>query len=60
MRYRTFAAVGGAIALSACATADNGSGEVASTPDNTSAEAPYASTYEAYPGTPTALVGDRL
>lgn len=57
MRYRTFAAVGGAIALSACATADNGSGEVASAPDNTSAEAPYASTYEAYPGTPTALVG---
>lgn len=57
MRYRTFTAVGGAIALSACATTDSGSGEVASAPRAASAEAPYPSTYRPYPGAPTALVG---
>ncbi|QYU69036.1 amidohydrolase [Leptolyngbya sp. 15MV] len=57
MRYRTFTAVGGAIALSACATADTGADEVTSAPRAASAEAPYPSTYRPYPGAPTALVG---
>ncbi len=57
MRYRTFAAMGGAIALAACSTTDSGADRVASTPGGSAAQAPYASTYTPYPGTPTALVG---
>jgi imidazolonepropionase-like amidohydrolase len=57
MRYRTFAAVGGAIALSACTTTGTDSGDVESASTADSGEAPYASTYEPYPGAATALVG---
>ena len=57
MRYRTFAAIGGAIALSAC-SATGSSGEVASASTaDTATEAPFPSTYSRYPGRPTALVG---
>ena len=58
MRYRTFAAVGGAIALSACTTTTGSdSGEVASASGSAASDPVYVSTYEAYPGAPTALVG---
>lgn len=59
MRYRAFAILGGAIALAACST-DGGNGAVksASSADAAAeADAPFPSTYSAYPGTPTALVG---
>ncbi len=64
MRYRAFAAIGGAIALAACSTSDSGQ-SVASTSSaqETGQDAarddfvPFASTYKRYPGTPTALVG---
>nr|WP_156840907.1 amidohydrolase [Novosphingobium aquimarinum] len=46
-------ALAAALALSACATT-GGSGGAKST---ASTETPYPSTYKAYPGTPTALVG---
>ncbi len=59
MRYRALTLLGGAMALSACATTGD---DAAKTPRSANAiEAsdgvPYASTYRAYPGTPTALVG---
>jgi imidazolonepropionase-like amidohydrolase len=47
-------ALAAALALSACATT-NGSGSANSASATTGT--PYASTYQAYPGTPTALVG---
>lgn len=56
MRFRTFAILGCAAALGACSTtADSGAARSAGTTDI--ADAPYPSTYEAYPGAPTALVG---
>ncbi|OZA92898.1 MAG: amidohydrolase, partial [Erythrobacter sp. 34-65-8] len=59
MRYRTFTAIGGALALSACTT--NGTPDTvasaSSGPSATKGEAPYASTYKPYPGAATALVG---
>lgn len=58
MRIRAFAVLGGALALAACSTTD---GETRSTGRTSGAAAsaatPYASTYSAYPGTPTALIG---
>jgi len=44
-----------ALALGACAA--TGEGDVASARGAASGETPYASTYRAYPGVPTALVG---
>ncbi len=62
MRIRAFAAIGGAIALSACTATGGGANEVASASGSGSetaaeAEAPFPSTYRRYPGRPTALVG---
>lgn len=57
---RAFAAVGSALALAACATMGEAqaSAESASAPDaSEEAPPPFASTYRAYPGAPTALVG---
>ena len=58
MRYRTFAIIGGAIALSAC-SASGSKGEVASASSAaaTDAKAVYPSTYQPYPGIATAVVG---
>jgi imidazolonepropionase-like amidohydrolase len=61
MRHRTYIAIGGAVALSACSASGSGK-EVASasaTPAKTApvAGAPYPSTYKPYPGAATALVG---
>ncbi len=56
MRYRAYLSLGGAIALAACAT--TGETRPAKTSSaSATADAPYASTYKAYPGGPTALVG---
>ncbi len=56
MRFRTFAAFGCAIALRACST--TGSTDSAGSADASGAlDTPYPSTYAAYPGAPTALVG---
>ncbi|MXP15315.1 amidohydrolase family protein [Altererythrobacter confluentis] len=59
MPYRACLIMGGAVALAACSTtgASTGNGRPASGAAKTDAEAPYASTYKAYPGAPTALVG---
>lgn len=56
MRFRTFAILGCAAALGACSTTGD-SGTVRSSDAGDTADAPYPSTYEAYPGAPTALVG---
>ncbi len=56
MRFRAFAVVGCAMALAACSTT-GGADAVNSADASGSADAPYPSTYEAYPGAPTALVG---
>ncbi|MGN6500013.1 MAG: amidohydrolase [Tsuneonella sp.] len=53
--WRTTCVAVSALALAACATA-GGSG-TASTASAEAADAPYPSTYHAYPGRPTALVG---
>lgn len=61
MRYRAITILGGAVALAACSanagTAPASAGTKASATSSASAEEPYASTYSAYPGAPTALVG---
>lgn len=61
MRYRAITILGGALALAACSanagTSPASAGTKASATSSASAEEPYASTYSAYPGAPTALVG---
>ena len=59
MRYRACLIMGGAVALAACSTtgATTGNSRPANAAAKTDAEAPYPSTYKAYPGAPTALVG---
>lgn len=57
MRYRAWAILGGAIALGACSTTGGTRPAKSVKASDTSADAPYASTYKAYPGAPTALVG---
>jgi imidazolonepropionase-like amidohydrolase len=54
--WKTTCAAAGALALAACATTQNGSGDTASASSAVN-ENPYPSTYRAYPGAPTALVG---
>ena len=61
MRKNAWIAAAGALALAGCATTgsadtsgDNGDNRFAA---KTEAEGPFPSTYRAYPGTPTALVG---
>ncbi|MEZ5692550.1 MAG: amidohydrolase [Altererythrobacter sp.] len=60
MRIRALTILGGAIALAACST-DGSGGEVATSASRPAAsvesDAPFPSTYKAYPGEPTALVG---
>ncbi|WP_199798668.1 amidohydrolase [Erythrobacter sp. HKB08] len=58
-RLRAITLLGGALALSACATTGGATGSSAETTTASSEAAgtPYASTYSAYPGVPTALVG---
>ena len=56
------AAIGGALVLSGCAASSGGTDTASARPASTGtsaerADAPYPSTYEAYPGEPTALVG---
>ena len=53
MRKVWFTAVG-ALALAACATTQEGGGDIAGTAFDKN---PYPSTYRPYPGAPTALVG---
>ncbi|WP_336985379.1 amidohydrolase [Altererythrobacter aquiaggeris] len=59
MRYRALVILGSAVALAACSTTD--SGKAASASDSSASKAalgtPFPSTYKAYPGLPTALVG---
>ncbi|MFN4113278.1 MAG: amidohydrolase [Sphingomonadaceae bacterium] len=61
MRYRTIAAIGGALALSACTTNGSSTGVASASSGGAAAKdaagEPYASTYKPYPGTATALVG---
>ena len=60
MLVRSLATFGCAIALGACSTMGGGdaSRSAASSPSSASAaDGPYASTYERFPGRPTALVG---
>ncbi len=57
MRYGAFAALGGALALAACSATGGDSRTAPRTAGAGTADAPYASTYRAYPGAPTALVG---
>jgi imidazolonepropionase-like amidohydrolase len=57
MRYRALAILGGALALAACSTTGDSRPAKSAKGSDTSADAPYASTYQAYPGAPTALVG---
>ena len=61
MRYRALTVVGGAVALAACSsTGQSRSASASDTPSASVAPAagtPYASTYQPYPGAPTALVG---
>ncbi|WP_379548506.1 amidohydrolase [Qipengyuania sp. DSG2-2] len=59
MRANALLAIGGAFALSACATTAGADSASASDGDKSYdiAEVPFPSTYEPYPGTPTALVG---
>lgn len=56
MRFRAFAILGCAAALGACSTTGDG-GNVRSAEAAGTGDAPYPSTYGAYPGAPTALVG---
>ncbi|MEP2236255.1 MAG: amidohydrolase [Alteripontixanthobacter sp.] len=54
----TILAVGGALALAACTTTGTDSDSATATPPlGADGEVPFASTYDAYPGAPTALVG---
>lgn len=57
MRYRAFAIFGGAIALGACSTTGDMRPSKSARASSSSAEAPYASTYKAYPGSPTLIRG---
>ena len=59
MLGRTLIALGCAMALGACSTMDGGGGEPAASASTPAADAgtPFPSTYERYPGRPTALVG---
>ena len=61
MLVRTILTLGGALALGACSTMGDGGGETrsaASTPlVGEDGNTPFASTYQRYPGRPTALVG---
>ena len=57
MRYRAFTILGGAVALAACSGAGESRPASAADKAPAAAETPYASTYSAYPGAPTALVG---
>ena len=58
MLSRTLVALGCAMALGACATTGGGGGAPAAAASNlASKEAPFPSTYQRYPGRPTALVG---
>src|SRR3990167_5618623 len=59
---RVFAGLGSALALAACSATSGGSTDAKSASAATSADdaqksLPFASTYKAYPGEPTALVG---
>ena len=56
MRIRAFAILGCAAALGACSTTGSTDGAKSADASDT-ADALYASTYRAYPGAPTALVG---
>ncbi len=53
---RTIALAGGALLLAGCAAAGD-DGDTRSASAHSYPETPYASTYEPYPGAPTALVG---
>ena len=57
MRIRALAILGGAVALAACSTTGETRPAKSAKASDASAEAPYPSTYQAYPGVPTALVG---
>jgi imidazolonepropionase-like amidohydrolase len=59
MKLRMMLGMAGACALAACTTSGNaGPAPAQAGADNTrSGDAPYASTYRAYPGQPTALIG---
>jgi len=59
MLGRTLIALGCAMALGACSTMNGGGGEPAASASTPAADAetPFPSTYERYPGRPTALVG---
>src|SRR3990167_8646043 len=59
---RVFAGLGSALALAACSATSGGSTDAKSAPaappaDDAHKSLPFASTYKAYPGEPTALVG---
>src|SRR5687768_8799147 len=54
---RTLLAATCALALAACATTQSGAGDTDSASDAALNKNPYPSTYRAYPGAPTALVG---
>jgi imidazolonepropionase-like amidohydrolase len=54
--WRNTCAAVGALALAACATTQSGQTDTASA-NSAANENPYPSTYHAYPGAPTALVG---
>ncbi|WP_425341669.1 amidohydrolase [Citromicrobium bathyomarinum] len=59
MLGRTLIALGCAMALGACSTMDEGGGAPAASASTPAADAqpPFPSTYQRYPGRPTALVG---
>ena len=54
---RTLLAAAATVALAACATTDGQSEETRSASTHDYPDVPFPSTYEAYPGAPTALVG---
>lgn len=57
MRYRALAILGGALALAACSTTGDSRPAKSAKGSDNSADSPYPSTYQAYPGAPTALIG---
>lgn len=57
MKLASAAALAAALLVSGCATASAESESSSTTPTAASGDAPFPSTYRAYPGRPTALVG---
>lgn len=54
---RSIPALLGAVALAACSSGSGGVNSTSASAPAGTGDAPYASTYQAYPGAPTALVG---